>query len=90
MSLQQSCLANACVLTTEVGRHFLTRAFEGARDPILRHSLAPGLRGGNRTAWAAVPVANIGRIDPRQGLERARTSDYRLLANPVSMTAFIE
>jgi hypothetical protein len=74
VSLQQSCLANAYVLPTEIGRHYLPRAFEGARDPILRHSLVPGLRGGNGTAWAAVPAANIGWIDSRQGLERVRTT----------------
>jgi hypothetical protein len=62
ISLQQSCLANAWDLTTEVGRDFLSRALEGAHYPILLHSLVTGLRGGNSAACAAVPAAGY-RMD---------------------------
>ncbi|MGF6413377.1 hypothetical protein OKW37_005112 [Paraburkholderia sp. MM5482-R2] len=44
--------------TTEIGRHFLSRAVEDAHDPILRYSHVTGLRGGNgAAAYAAAPAA---------------------------------
>jgi hypothetical protein len=90
ISLQQGCLANAWALTTEVGRHFLSRAFEGAHDLILLHSLVTGLRGGNGAACAAVPAAGYRMDRSTQRIRDVRTSDCRLLANPLSMTAVIE
>jgi hypothetical protein len=42
VSLQQGPLANAQVLTTGVGRHVLSRAFDDAHGPILRYSLDTG------------------------------------------------